>query len=163
MPQTLADVYYSIQSRRCREHNCSVQLNHLVSYCAKSMRDRVFPGDGAQTPVCDCIVTDSAEARISLVELKDSTSTTTKINYRLVNEVRGQFCGGLAVLRKVLKQAEKREISLQLVLFTKLSLNRSEKLRLRRPLPGVPDTMTIVDRPCGCILPTEHQRLKIWE
>lgn len=161
MPRTLAKAYGDLQSRKCREHRCTVQLNRLVSYCGESIRNKVFGNTGLQIEMCDCIIANNTETKISLVELKDRTSDTTKISYRLVDKARSQFCGGLTVLREILKEVEKSEICLQLVLFTKVTLNRSERERLREPLPGVSNKITIVNRMCGCNLPDSYQRISV--
>lgn len=161
MPQTLADTYGDLQSNKCREHRCAVQLNYFVSYCGESMRDRVLGNSDLQIEMCDCIVTNNKETKISLVELKDRRSKTIKINYNLVNKTRDQFCGGLDVLRKAYKEIGKSEAYLQLVLFTKLNLERSELKRLRRPLPGLPHKITIINRACGCDLPDQYLRLQL--
>ncbi len=160
MLRTMEEIYGDLQSNKCRENKCTVQLNHFVSYCGESMRTRILGNNAPHEPMCDCIVTNNAKTKISLVELKGSTSNTTKISYRLVDEARSQLCGGLTVLHEMLAMMKKNEIDLQLILFTKLSLNRSERVELRKPLPGLAGGITIVDRICGCDLPDAYLRLK---
>ena len=161
MTQTPAETYGDLQSRKCREHDCAVQFSRFVSHCGEPMRNKIFGNTGFQIEMCDCIITNHNETKISLVELKDRTSATTKISYRLVDRARNQFCGGLTVLYEVLKVMGKSEICLQLVLFTKIPLNRSERKRLRKPLPGLSGGITIVDRMCGCTLPDSYRRTSV--
>lgn len=160
-PQTLAGIYPDLQTSKCREGGCSVQLNYLVSYCGELLRDQVFGNGDTQIKMCDCIVTDISEIKFSLVELKARKSRNTKLNFRLVNQVREQLSGGVLVLREVLKRTKRQEIYLQLVLFTQIDLNRSEIKKLREPLHGLPDKITVINRTCGCDIPDGYQRVKI--
>ena len=123
------------------------------------LRDRVY-NSVDQHQMCDCLITNPTENKITLAELKHTKKQSGQINKRLVDEAREQFCGGLLVLHKVLVKTQKSEVDLQIVLFTKSKITDSSELkRLRKPLNHHTKNISILSRECGCDLPSAYRRL----
>lgn len=155
----LADVYAREARDRCREHGCSVVLPKSVAiYCGEGVRDKTYgTSQPEKTPVCDCIVVDPAEKKISLIELKRHAG---KKKWDRPEHIRDQFRGSVKLLFDILDLTRQSDIRLQLVLCTNGKFrNASEHLAFSRPLEGSAPRLRIVRQKCGCPLPDSHHRV----
>ena len=92
MAQKFADIYPDIHPAPCSEHGCNVKIPlGFVSYCVEVLRDKVYPTSTTPMEICDCIVVDRPNNKISLIELKSSVK---HIDSTFVEKVRAQLYGG---------------------------------------------------------------------
>lgn len=105
MHKTIQSIYSEFVSEECAEKgsggaDCSIELPPLFSViCAKGVSNKIG-GIYEGKEICDCIILDPAEEKISLVELKSGTPNTRKI--RLLLKAKRQLIGGLDILLKIL-------------------------------------------------------------
>lgn len=156
---------YDANPDGCSESGCSLGLPPgFISYCAEELRDKIFPRDKRPKAICDCIITDAAASRITLVELKSSRK---HMDERFIETVRGQMLGGLEILYRCLRQSGRPEILLQLVLATNIKSpnNRSDRQRLIKLLEEKLDHATknlkITMKECDCQLPRGYETVTI--
>lgn len=112
MTRKLKDVFPDIQSIRCRESGCTVNLKssgssqELFSYSAQDLANMVGLQESGQK-ICDCIIFNKNEDKITLVELKYRRGKrgifrgTEKAGR--INDVIKQFEDSLYVLYEILK------------------------------------------------------------
>lgn len=159
MTQKIMSDYAEARSPKCKEHRCSVVMpESFTSYCGEMVRD-IIHGTHEQSgqKMCDCIIADPDEDKISLIELKYHTGRN---KFDDVEHIRGQFEGGLNVLREVMKRARKPHICLEMVLCTNGRIAYpSEQRELGKPLPGFGGNI----RRIGCCekLPGQYQTMSV--
>lgn len=159
---TIKDIYSYAKINKCGNKKCHVHPeNSLIVYCGEMLRDQIMEKGKPTIKMCDCIITDPREEKISVVELKNRRGFKGALEGKgkagHVGPVRGQFRGGLIVLRKILDRISKSRIHVQLVLYTKTQIqDRSEKKRLRRPLSNGPPNLGITMAICGEKIPADH-------
>lgn len=151
----LASNYADLRSRKCNERGCNVLIpRSFSSYCGEDIRDRLYGSQDSQPiSICDCIITDSGESKISLVELKHHKG---KQKLDDVKHIRKQFEGGLIALSDIMKGQQNSNIGLQLILFTNGKFaHPSEQRVFRQPLPRFKGT--ICKSACCKALPKKYQ------
>lgn len=167
MTDTLRDVYSSIESNRCRDGKCHVKLQKSFTvYCGEKLRDRVMGNNATPMKMCDCIIADSSEGCMSVVELKFRRGSKGifkgKRKAGRIDDVREQFTGGLIVLRQILEKISRQYARVQMVLYTRNSISdRSELKKLRKPLNNVTGKLCIANASCGAKLPAGYVRVPV--
>lgn len=170
MTQKLKDVFPGIQSTRCHESGCTVNLKSsdsnqkLFAYSAKDLAGIVGPQEEGQK-ICDCIIFNQTEEEVTLVELKYRSGKkgilkgTGKAGR--IDDVIKQFEDSLYVLYKILHKMKRPHIQIQATLFTKtLISNYTEKEKLRGPLCCI-SAFSIQNMKCGNTLPRRHLRISV--
>lgn len=110
MMNTIHDLYCESPQKICAEQKCKVKLDKKFSiYCAKILNEIL----NQQTQkMCDCIITNSTEDEISIVELKfrDGKSDIMKGKGLAgrIEDVREQLVNGLNILFEILEKLQKR-------------------------------------------------------
>ncbi|MCE2508405.1 MAG: hypothetical protein J4G04_03770 [Nitrosopumilaceae archaeon] len=136
---------------------CSAKIpESFFSLCGEEIRDALrASSSGKQKEMCDCIILDSIENRITLAELKSG-----KPKANMVKHAKNQLKEGMVVLAEMLSQAGKLEIDLQLVLFSKKFTNRSAVMELQKPIEysGLKTRITRAD--CCAYLPDSYVRVR---
>lgn len=119
MDKTIQGIYSEFISDRCAEKgsggaDCSIEVPLSFSViCAKGVRNKI--GETYKDKeICDCIILDPTEEKISLVELKSGTPNIRKT--RLLRKAKRQLIGGLDILFKILHDIEKPRVKLQVIL-----------------------------------------------
>ena len=159
---TVKDVYSYARMDKCAEGGCRVVLeNSLSVYCGEILRNRIMDKGKPPMKMCDCIVIDSREEKISIIELKARRGKKKALEglgkAGDIDCVRGQFRGGLIVLRRMLERITKPKVHVQLVLYTKAKIpNRSEQKRLHHSLANGPHNLGISLAVCGDQLPDNN-------
>lgn len=98
--------------------------------------------------MCDCIILNSMENRITLAELKSGEPKS-----KMARHAKNQLRGGMVVLSEMLSQAGKPETGLQLVLFSKRFTNMSAMEELQKPIEYSGQKMRIIRADCCSDLP----------
>lgn len=164
---TIEDIYPYAKIDKCSENNCRVDLeNSFVVYCGVTLRDNIMEKRKRGLKICDCVITDSNEEKISIVELKNRRGHKKGLEGKgkagNIDDVRGQFRGGLIVLRKILERIAKTRIRVQLVLYTKNEIqDSSERKRLRRPFYNGPKNLGISMAVCGKNMPKDYVAVSV--
>lgn len=151
----LASNYADLRSRKCHERGCNVLIpRSFSSYCGEDIRDRLYGSQDSQPiSICDCIITDSGESKISLVELKHHKG---KQKLDDAKHIRKQFEGGLIALSDIMKGQQNSNIDLQLILFTNGKFAYSSEQRaFVKPLSRFKGT--ICKSACCKALPKKYQ------
>ena len=170
MTQKLKDVFPSIQSTRCRESGCTINLKSsdanqkFLSYSAKDLADIVGSQKSGQK-ICDCIIFNQNEDKITLVELKSRHGKKGIFKGMgkagRIEDVIKQFEDSLYVLYKILHKLERPHIRIQAALFTKaLILNYAEKEKLRGSLCGI-SAFSIQNMKCGDTIPRRYLHISV--
>ena len=123
----IRDIFQEYEMDGCNDDGkCSAKIpESFFSLCGEEIRDALrASSSGKQKEMCDCIILDSMENRITLAELKSG-----KPKANMVKHAKNQLKEGMVVLAEMLSQAGKLEIDLQLVLFSKKFTNRSNVFR----------------------------------
>ena len=156
--KSISDLYCDIQREKCAENKCKVQTSQeFAVYCAESLAKSVM-GNAYAQKICDCIIANSTEDEISVVELKFRSGKKGVLKGQglagRIEDVRAQLANGLDVLLRVLKNLQRNIIKIQVVLYTKSVIkDRSELKQLRKPLHIKFPKLTIQNVPCGGNLP----------
>ena len=164
MHARLQDAYSECVSDECSETGdaglaCGIALpSQFVPICAECMRD-TLGGIHKGKEMCDCIIVDQSEKKISLVELKSSTSK--KHTIRVLNKAKRQLAGGLEMLVEILRDMGKSDIMLQAVLaknvqFRSTSAQKAFQRNIKRPIHT-----KIVLTDCNSPLPSKYHHVKI--
>ena len=167
MTDALRDVYSNIKSNHCRDGKCYVKLQKSFTvYCGEKLRDRIMGNSATPVKMCDCIIVDSSEDRMSAVELKFRRGSKGifegKRKAGHIDDVREQFAGGLIVLRQILERISRQHARVQMVLYTRNSIgDRSELKKLRKPLYNVTGKLRIANVSCGADLPNWYVRVPV--
>lgn len=107
--------------------------------------------------MCDCIIVDPNEVKISLAGLKHHRG---RRRYDNVEHIRRQFEGSLDALRKIMACMQIKDVCLQLVLFTNGKFAYpSEQRKFVKPLTGFDGTI----RRCACgdTLPNSYHKMSL--
>ena len=163
MHKTIQSIYSEFMSSRCAEKgsggaDCSIELPPLFSaICAKSVGNKMG-GIYKDKEICDCIILDPKEEKISLVELKSGTPNIRKI--RLLLKAKRQLTGGLDILLKILHDIEKPQVKLQVILasneqFRSIAAQREFYKRLEHPI-----NIRMIRVDCGSSLPNKYTILQ---
>ena len=109
--------------------------------------------------MCDCIVFDPGEEKLSLVELKSGTPRRGKL--KLLNKARSQLASGLCMLLEILRDMDKPEIKIQAVLSSNEPF-RSVVMQqeFQKPLKGQV-RIKLIRIDCGSDLPDLYVTVKI--
>lgn len=164
---TIKDIYSYAGMDKCAEKKCRAGLeNSFNVYCGEMLRNNIMEKGKPTMRMCDCIITDSLEEKISLVELKAKRGHKKILEGRGkagdINHTRGQLNGGLIVLRRMLERIAKSEVRVQLVLYTKAKISdRSEQQKLRCPLDNGPRKLGISLAICGEKIPADHVFVRV--
>ena len=164
MTETMRDTYSEFASDNCAwtgdsGHECAVVLPPSFSVlCAEGVRDKVYP-PGSRPRMCDCIILDSMEEKISLVELKSGIRKYR--NLKFFKDGRHQLCEGLRMIVKILQNMEKLQVHLQIVLFSNTefkhpSTQKEFMKHLEHPLKIRPIMV-----PCGSELPDSYESVNV--
>ena len=138
--------------------NCKINLptTYLV-LCAETVRDKIG-GIYEKTEMCDCIIFDSQEEKISLVELKSGTPTR---EFKLLYKAKRQLANGLSMLLEILLDLNKPWVRIQAVLSS-MAQFRSVAMQqeFRKPLSGQAN-IRLIRVGCGSDLPNQYTTVHI--
>ncbi len=162
MRTRLQDAYSECVSDECTDvgHNGSncgiITPSSFVSIRAECMRNRL---DGTHTisQMCDCIIVDPLEEKISLVEIKSGTTYKKKT----LRNAKRQLLSGLEMVVKILRDMGRSSVKLQAVIATNLP-HRSMAMQkqFQKWLKGsVRARLVIVG--CNCDLPNIYRTTSI--
>ena len=166
---TIKGAYADARQDGCSEEGCSVTLGEtFVSYCGESLRNKIMDNQTPTKKMCDCIITNFEEDKISLVELKyrEGSKKAFKGQRKAgrVEDVRGQFEGGLAILCAMLERIKKTNACVQFVLYTKTKIDHyAEQKKLRKPLSSATPNLMITTAVCGDQLPNNYIPVSVQE
>lgn len=104
--------------------------------------------------MCDCIILDPTESRVTLAELKSG-----KPNAGMVKHAKSQLKVGMVVLAEMLSQTGKSEIYLQLVLFSKKFRDSSALVELHKPIEHTRQ-MRVTRADCFSNLPDSYVNVR---
>lgn len=129
-----------------------------MALCAEAVRDKIGGiYEGAE--MCDCIVFDSDEKKLSLVELKSGMHKRGKL--KLLRKARNQLASGLCMLLKILRDMDKPEIKIQAVLSSNEPFRSVVMLKeFQQPLKG-PVRIKLKRVDCGSDLPELYVTVKV--
>lgn len=154
----IRDIFQKYEMDGCSDGGeCSAKLpESFFSLCGEEIRDALrASSSGKQREMCDCIILNSMEDRITLAELKSGKPKT-----KMVRHAKNQLKEGMIVLAEMLSQVGKLEIELQLVLFSKRFTNRSAVVELQKPIEysGLKTRVTRAD--CCTHLPDSYVKVR---
>ena len=164
MHKTIQSIYSELMSGECAEKgsggaDCSIKPPPSFSViCAKDVRNKIG-GIYKNIEICDCIILDPTEEKISLVELKSGTPNTRKI--KLLLKAKRQLIGGLDILLKILRDLEKPQVKLQVILasneqFRSTAAQQEFYKRLKHSIH-----IKVIRVDCGSSLPNKYVRHKV--
>ena len=164
MHKNIRNNYLEFMSGECAEKgsggmNCSIEPPLSFSViCAEGVRNKIG-GIYKEKEICDCIIFDPLEEKISLVELKSGTPKIRKI--KLLLKARRQLIGGLNVLLKILHDIEKPQIKLQAILASNEEFRSiaAQKKFQKRLVDSIDIKMIRVA--CGSRLPNNYVNIKV--
>lgn len=157
----IRDMYREYEVDGCTDNGkCGVSLpESFFTLCGEAIRDHVRgSGSGKTKKMCDCIILDAAEDRVTLAELKSGEPKAA-----MVRHAKYQFTEGMVVLREMLLQAGKTEVNLQFVLFTKQFRDSSALAELRKPLKYFEEKLRVIKTNCCSPLPNSYTVIKLSE
>ena len=106
-----------------------------------------------KTEMCDCIILDPQEEKVSLVDLKSGTPTH---EFKLLRKAKRQLANGLCMLLEILRRLNKPWVRMQAVLSSKTQFRSiAMQQEFRKPLKG-PVDIRIIRVDCGSELPNEY-------
>lgn len=164
MSNTIQNTYSELLSHLCAEigdsgNECSIKLPPLfLSVCAKDMK-----GDKKGHPtdeICDCIIFDPTEERISIVELKSGMPHRRKT--KEVRKAKRQLEAGLYMLLDILRDLGRARAKIQLILscneslFDNVPAQKNFYKPLELPLKIIPKRVD-----CGSNLLNEYTVIEI--
>ena len=150
----IRDAFQEYETDGCRDDGkCDVKLpESFFSLCGEEIRDALrISSDGQQSEMCDCIIMDTSESRITLAELKSG-----KPKAKMVRHAKNQLREGMVILSEMLLQVDKPEVNLQLILFSKRFKDSSALAELRRPIEYSGQKMRITRADCCSNLPNSY-------
>lgn len=154
MHTRLQDAYSEFVFGKCTDTdhngpNCGIVIpSSFVSIRAECVRNRL-DGTHKKSKMCDCIIVDPAEEKISLVELKSGTTYRKKV----LRKAKCQLIGGLEMLVQILRDMGRSSVKLQAVIATNMR-HRSvaEQIQFQKWLKGPVRARLVIVR-CNCDLP----------
>lgn len=164
MTGKIRDTYSEFVSDNCSEtgdggKHCSVVLPSLSFYvvCAESVRDKMY-GTACPIKMCDCMILDHSEDKISLVELKSGMSRSRSLKF--FKNCKHQLNGGLCMLVEILQSVGKLQVDLQAVLFSNIEFrDPSVQREFMKPFKHIKIRPVRVQ--CGCKLPDNYEHVTI--
>lgn len=109
--------------------------------------------------MCDCIVFDPEEEKLSLVELKSGMHRRGKL--KLLRKAESQLASGLCMMLKILRDMDKQEIKIQAVLSSNKPFRSvSMQQKFYKPLKG-PVRIKVKRIDCGSNLPDLYVTVQI--
>ena len=159
MMNTIRDLYCESLQKACAEKGCKVIVDKGFNiYCAEILNEML---NHQAQKMCDCIITNSTEDKISIVELKFRDGKSGIMKGRglagRIEDVKAQLVNGLKILFEMLEKVQKKNVKVQLVLYTKKIIkDRSELIQLRKPPDNRFTKLTIQNISCGDILPDKY-------
>lgn len=163
MMNTIHNLYCESLQKTCAEKGCKATTGKGSNiYCAEIL-DKIL--NHQTQKMCDCIITNSTEDKISIVELKFREGKSGVMKGRglagRIEDVRTQLVNGLKILFEILEKVQKKNVKVQLVLYTKKIIkDRSELKQLQKPPDNRFTKLTIQNVSCGDILPNKY--VPIW-
>lgn len=144
-------------SDMCEDNNkCNVILpESFFSLCGEDVRDMLISGR-KRKKMCDCIIVDSQESRITLAELKSG-----KPNAGMVKHAKSQLKNGLTILAEILQQANIPQIKMQLILLSKRPRNDSVLASLKKPVINSWPKTRVIRVDCGTALPDSYTDVSV--
>ena len=153
----IRNIYRTYETDGCSDDGkCSAKLpESFFSLCGEELRDEMMSSSsGKQRKMCDCIILDPTESRVTLAELKSG-----KPNAGMVKHAKSQLKVGMVVLAEVLSQTGKSEIYLQLVLFSKKFRDSSALVELHKPIEHTRQ-MRVTRADCFSNLPDSYVNVR---
>ena len=155
----IQNIYSEFVSDGCSEKgsggaDCGIELTPSFSVICAERAGNEIGGIYKNKETCDCIILDPAEEKISLVELKSGTPNIRKI--RLLRKAKRQLMGGLEILHEMLRDVEKPQVKLQVILasnerFRSIAAQKEFHKRLEHPI-----NIKLIRIDCGSSLPNRY-------
>lgn len=157
MPK-IRDIYNEYETDGCIDDGkCGARLpESFFSLCGEAVRDHMRRSSSGETKkMCDCIILDADENKITLAELKSGEPKAA-----MVKQAKHQLTEGMVVLGEMLSQTNRTETKLQLVLFSKQFRDYSATVARKIPIKiaGIEMKMHRVD--CHSSLPDSYVDIK---
>ena len=149
---------YRVYEMDCRDDGkCSARLpESFFSLCGEAVRDRVWGSRSGKTrKMCDCIILDADENKVTLAELKSGEPKAA-----MVRKAKYQLTEGMVVLGKMMLQANKPNVKLQLVLFSKQFRDYSATVEQKIPIKVAGMEMEMHRMDCHSSLPDSYTDIK---
>ena len=158
----LQDAYLKYVTEECAETGdggtkCSITMpSAFVCLCAECIRNRLY-GTHKKGKMCDYIIVDPTEEKISLVELKSGTAYKKKT----LRNAKRQLMGGLEMVVKILRDMGRSSVKIQAVIATNLP-HRSMAMQkqFQKWLKGSVRARLIIVG-CNCDLPNIYRTASI--
>lgn len=157
MPK-IRDLYSEYETDGCTDDGkCGARLpGSFFSLCGEAVRNFMRgSGTGDTKKMCDCIILDAGENKVTLAELKSGEPKPA-----MVRHAKHQLKEGMVVLGEMLSQADRTETKLQLVLFSRQFRNYSAVQELKIPLDIAGATMRVYRADCHSSLPDAYTDIK---
>lgn len=157
MPK-IRDIYQKHETDGCIDDGkCGARLpESFFSLCGEAVRDHMRGSSSGETKkMCDCIILDTDENKATLAELKSGEPKAA-----MVRHAKCQLTEGMVVLGEMMLQADKPEVKLQLVLFSKVFRNDSAIAELRKPLEYPGKKIRVIRADCCSALPNSYVDIK---
>lgn len=111
MMNTIRDLYCKSLQKACAEKGCKAIVGRGFNiYCAEMLNEVL---NHQVQKMCDCIITNSTEDRISIVELKFRDGKDGIMKGRglagRIEDVKAQLVNGLKILLEILEKVQKKE------------------------------------------------------
>ena len=157
MPK-IRDMYRKYETDGCTDDGkCGARLpKSFFSLCGEAVRNFMRgSGTGDTKKMCDCIILDAGENKVTVAELKSGEPKPA-----MVRHARHQLKEGMVVLGEMLSQADRTETKLQLVLFSRQFRNYSAGRELKMPIDVAGATMRVYRADCHSPLPDAYTDIK---
>ena len=154
----ILDMYSKYETDGCTDDGkCGACIpESFYSLCGEAVRDHMREsGNGKMEKMCDCIILDGDEKRVTLAELKSGEPKAS-----VVRHAKYQLTEGMVVLGEMLLQANRTETNLQLVLFSKQFRNHSATVELETPIEITGTKMRVIRADCHSPLPESYVDVK---
>ena len=150
----IRDIFQKCEIDGCSDDGkCSAKIpESFFSLCGEEVRDALRgSSSGKQREMCDCVILDPTESRMTLAELKSGEPKS-----KMARHAKNQLREGMVILGEMLSQAGKLEADLQLVLFSRRFTNRSAMEELQKPIEYSGRKMRIIRTDCCSDLPDSY-------
>ena len=147
----IRDTYSVCMSDHCMENECGIVLpESFFVLCGECVRDELTSGDKLRK-MCDCIIVDKPEGRVTLAELKSG-----KPNAKMLRRAKSQLRASLTILAVLMQQIGTEQTRMQLVLFTKRIRDGSVLAELKKPVVDSWMKTRVIRIDCGDPLPDSY-------
>lgn len=156
--QKIRDIYQKYEADGCIDDGkCGACIpESFFSLCGEAVRDHMRgSGSGKTRKMCDCIILDADEDKITLAELKSGEPKAA-----VAKKARRQLTEGMVVLGEMLAQTSRTETKLQLVLFSKQFQNYSATAELKIPIEIAGIKIKMIRTDCHSSLPDSYVDVK---